>query len=83
MGIEDNYSPENDEEQTPEICLAAVQEIGWMIEYVENQSREICLAALQSLPYAIAYVRHPTSEMYELVANFITEEAQFPDRRLG
>ena len=44
------------EEQTPQLCMAAVQQNGLALEYVKNQTREICLTALQQNGFAIAYV---------------------------
>ncbi len=42
-----------------EICLAAVKESGWALEYVGEEmkkDREICLAAVQQIGYALEYV---------------------------
>ncbi len=45
------------EEQTPEICLAAVQQNGEVLEFVREQTIEICMAAVQQNPNAIKYIR--------------------------
>ena len=34
-------------EHTPELCLAAVQQYGWALQYVKEQTPDICLAAVQ------------------------------------
>lgn len=36
-------------EQTPELCMAAVQQNGIALEYVKEQTHEICMAAKKML----------------------------------
>ena len=43
--------------QTPEICLAAVQKHGYALEYVKEQTPEICLAAVQKHSGALQFVK--------------------------
>ena len=38
------------EEQTEEICIAAVSKYAEAIQYVEKQTEEICLIAVQKAP---------------------------------
>ena len=49
LGMEDikqnAYALQFVKEQTPELCLAAVQQYGSALEYVKEQTPEICLAA--------------------------------------
>jgi len=49
--------------QTPELCLAAVQQNGDALSYVKDQSPEICLAAVQQNGLALEYVKHQTPEL--------------------
>lgn len=35
------------EEQTVELCMAAVNENGLALQYIENQTSEVCMAAVQ------------------------------------
>ena len=44
------------ENQTPEICLAAVKEDGESLYYVKNKTPEICLAALEQDDEALEFV---------------------------
>ncbi len=41
------------DEQTPEICMAAVQNCPSAIRYVKNQTPEICMAAVKNSGYRI------------------------------
>jgi len=45
------------ENQTPEICLAAVQQYGMSLKYVNEQTPEICLAAVQQDYQAIRQLK--------------------------
>lgn len=51
------------EEQTPEICLAAVQHHGYALRYVKEQTPEICLAAVKQTGYVLQYVKEQTPEI--------------------
>ena len=44
------------EVQTEAMCLAAVQENGWLLEYVHVKTPEICLAAVQQNGYSLQFV---------------------------
>ena len=44
-------------EQTPEVCLAAVQQYGLTLRLVREQTPEICLAAVQNNSLALHYVK--------------------------
>jgi hypothetical protein len=50
-------------EQTPEICLASVQNKGLTLQYVKEQTPEICLAAVQQNGMALQYVKEQTPEL--------------------
>lgn len=54
---------EHVENQTLEICLAAVKKLGLMLEYVKEQTPEICLAAVKENGYALKYVKDQTTEL--------------------
>ncbi len=47
----------------PAHCLAAVQQDGWYLAFVETQTPEICLAAVQQNGWALKYVREQTLEI--------------------
>lgn len=53
------------------MCLAAVQQNAWMLEYVsvDNQTEAVCMAALSNNAYAIVYIKHPTPEMLLTAVN--------------
>jgi hypothetical protein len=48
------------ENQTPEICLAAVRYNGCLLEFVKEQTREICMTAVHKDPYALQFVKNQT-----------------------
>ena len=49
--------------QTPEICMAAVQQDGEALKYVKVQTPEICLAAIQYDENNLKLVREQSLEM--------------------
>lgn len=51
------------EEQTPEICLAAVQQDGLALEFIKEQTPKICLAAVKEGGLALKYVKKQTPEI--------------------
>jgi hypothetical protein len=51
------------EEQTPELCIAAVQQDGLALEYVKEQTPELCLAAVQQNGCALRHVDEQTPEL--------------------
>uniref|UniRef100_A0A6C0BNE3 DUF4116 domain-containing protein n=1 Tax=viral metagenome TaxID=1070528 RepID=A0A6C0BNE3_9ZZZZ len=44
------------DQQTPEVCLAAVRQNGWVLPYIWNPSPQICLAAVLNDPKVLKYV---------------------------
>ena len=48
--------------QTEEICLAAVKQNGYALEFIKNQTEEICLAAIKRDADALKFV---SSEMFK------------------
>ena len=46
--------------QTPEICLEAVEQNGEALQHVKEQTPEICLAAVRENPYALEFVKERT-----------------------
>ena len=44
-------------EQTPEICLKAVERNGYALSYVKEQTPEICLKAVEADGDALRYVK--------------------------
>lgn len=51
------------EDQTPEICLAAVRRHGCALQYVKRQTPEICMEAVKRDGYALKYVKEQTEEI--------------------
>ena len=49
--------------QTPELCLLAVQKDGSCLEYVREQTDEICLAAVKEYGLALACVENQTEKL--------------------
>lgn len=49
--------------KTPEICLAAVKQIGGVLRYVKKQTLEICLAAVKQDGFALRYMQKQTPEI--------------------
>ena len=49
--------------QTPELCIAAVQNSGWALRFVKEQTPEICLAAVQNDGWALQFVKDQTPEI--------------------
>lgn len=50
-------------EQTPEICMTAVQQNGLILEHVKEQTPELCMAAVQKDPWALEHVKEQTLEL--------------------
>jgi hypothetical protein len=50
-------------EQTPVLCLAAVQQYGYALQYVNEQTPELCLAAVQKYGRALQFVIAQTQEL--------------------
>lgn len=46
--------------QTPELCLAAVENNGLAIQFVKDQTEEICLAAVKQNGKAIQFIATPS-----------------------
>lgn len=51
------------QQQSFELCLAAVQRDGRALQFVEHQIPELCLVAVQEWGHALEYVRHQTPEL--------------------
>ena len=47
-------------EQTPEICMAAVDSNGLTLKNVKEQTPEICMAAVKNCGWALEYVKEQT-----------------------
>ena len=60
---QDGYYIEIVKEQTPEICLTAVQSYGWALQFVKKQTPEMCLIAVQRYVWALDYVKEQTPEI--------------------
>ena len=45
------------------MCLAAVQQNGWALEFVEHFTPEICLAAVRQNKYALQFVNDEKIKM--------------------
>ena len=57
------------EYQTEELCMTAVKQNGWTLEYVKKQTPEICLEAIKENPFALEYVENQTEEMCKLAVS--------------
>lgn len=51
------------ENQTPEICMAAVQSVGSSLVHVREQTPEICMLAVKKDGMALQYVKEQTPEI--------------------
>ena len=49
--------------QTEEVCMAAVKQNGFTLQYVENQTEEICLAAVNQNGLALQLVKNQTEDI--------------------
>ena len=49
--------------QTPEICLAAVQQSAYALVYVKEQTPELCSVAIRQNSDALKFVRNKTPEI--------------------
>lgn len=54
------------QEQTPEICMAAIKNNESAFKYVKNQTNELCIKALKLNPYIIMHIRDQTTELCEM-----------------
>lgn len=52
-------------DQTPEICLAAVNKCGLALKYVKEQTPEICLAAAKQNWKAFRFVKQEILDEFE------------------
>lgn len=79
------------EEQTPEICLTAVQSNANALKYVKEQTPEICLAAVKHGGWTLKYVKEQTPEIclaavqqysdaLQYVEGHIKQSAEFQDQ---
>lgn len=50
-------------QRTPHVCLEAVRQNGYALQFVEHQTEQICLEAVRQKGWALAYVHHPTPEI--------------------
>ena len=64
-------------EQTPELCLATVQQHGKAILYVKEQTTGLCLAAVQQSGWALRYVKAQTHELCLAAVQQPREARQF------
>jgi hypothetical protein len=48
------------EEQTPDVCLAAIKQNPKSIRYVKDQTEELCDIVVSQCGYSVQYVRNPT-----------------------
>ena len=51
------------EYQTEELCMTAVKQNGYALEYVKNQTEEICMEAIKQNGWALKYVEEQTPEI--------------------
>lgn len=49
--------------QTPELCMAAVQEDGLVLQFVEEQTYDICMAAVLENGQALKFVKEQTPDL--------------------
>ena len=60
------------EEQTSELCMAAVKQNGQALEYVKKQTPEICMAAVKQGERALEYVKNDA--LKKILKKFIMNE---------
>lgn len=58
------------EDQTEEICLAAVKRDGYALEFVKEQTEEICIEAVRQNCYSIQFVENQT---FKTCAEFLNK----------
>lgn len=51
------------EQQTEEICLAAVKRDATALQFVENQTEKVCLAAIDTATFALRMVKNQTEKI--------------------
>jgi hypothetical protein len=52
-----------EEYRTREVCLAAIEEDSYSIQYIENPTEEMCLAAVKIHGWALSYIENQTEEI--------------------
>ncbi len=57
----------------PEICLEAVKQIGYALEYVENQTEQICLEAVKQDGDALQFVEKFYPSLLKLNSKYMEE----------
>ena len=55
--------------QTPELCMAAVQERGRALYYVEHQTPDVCIAAIRENSDSMKYIDINLLEMWLNIAS--------------
>lgn len=53
----------NVHKQTPSICLAAVIDSGYALEFIVEQTPNICLTAVRNNGLALMYVKYQTDDV--------------------
>lgn len=56
--------------QTPEVCLAAINKSGYALQYVKKQTPEMCLMAIRQNRRAVQYI---SFDLLEKVLNSFVE----------
>jgi hypothetical protein len=90
LGMKSPFHDMPDAEKTPEVCLEAVKQKGWMLKYVPeaNKTREVCLAAVEKNQLLLEYVPEAlkTPEFYlaavkqnSLVFESVPDELKTPE----
>lgn len=65
------------DEQTEELCLAAVKRNGLTLQVIKNQTPEICMAAVKNDGYALQYVKQQTQELCKAAVKRDAEAIKF------
>jgi len=66
-----------EDKQTREVCLAAVMECGWALEYVKERTPEICLAAVTEDGLALQWVQEQTPELCRVAVHTTGHALQY------
>lgn len=74
------------EEQTPELCLEAIQKDAFYLEYIHNKTHELCLEAVKRNGLVLGIIEDQTPELCEEAVKenvrafqFVKKELQTPE----
>ena len=56
-----------EQEQTPELCLEAVKQNGWALQFVKNQTYDVCLEAIRQNGLALRFASRALQQDPEVI----------------